>query len=76
MYKYFVCPDPDNQSFTPENTRFAVNDKDLQKRVNEVAQFAVNNNILVFELKEMHKMIEKPKFAKYSVKDNGEVLPI
>lgn len=74
-FKYIVIPDPESTMIDSSNLFLIDNEKDIQKTVNLCASKSLGKNIVVYEIKNLHKLINSPQFAKYEYTKNGEVLP-
>jgi len=74
-YKYIVIPDPESTMIDSNNLFLIDNEKDLQKTINLCANKSIGKNIVVYEIKNLHKLINSPQFAKYEYTENGEILP-
>lgn len=77
MYKYAIIVNPqDGHVVSDRVVQYADNDNTKDMVMNSLQTQYPLSTICVYELKQMRKLVNTPKYANYAIQPNGEVLPV
>ena len=75
MIKFAVMADPECNELQQNYIRYCNRPNDIGKLAAQIIQAGAQGNVHVYQICELHKVIEAPKFAAYIVNNDLEVLP-
>lgn len=75
-YSHVVMPDVEEGASYNDNVFFCNNEKDIESAVRQCSAKNPTVTICVYRLDQLQKLAETPRYARYKVNANGEVVPL